>query len=327
MQLSAIAASQDGVFTRRQALHAGFTAREFATMTNRRGLWIRVRYGVYADRARWQRLGETGRAHLRDLGALLVCADDAVLSHSSAARNQELPLVDVDDGLSHLTRAGTGQAARVEAGVKHHVAALNAEHVIRRDWIRLTEPIRTVMDLSRDYGYRCGLVSADAALRCGADPDAMVALAQGLTTEPRGPVFAAVAANADRRAQTPIETLGRILLNSMGITELVLQHRFFFDDGRHADGDIYAPELDHLFECDGRLKYQDQYDDSRRLVTGREVLWKEKVREDTVRSQGTGVSRIIWADTIPQNAERARQRLWREIEQQQSARRWMRRGA
>ncbi len=319
--LAGVAGSQGDVFTRAQAIAAGITSREFATMTKPGGPWVKVRYAVYADRGRWQRLDDDGRAGLRDLGALLVCHDDAVLSHSSAARRLGLPLVDVDDGLSHLTRASLRQTARVEAGIKHHVAALSPEHVSEVLGIPVTTPIRTVLDVSREYGYRAGLVAADAALRAGANREDLINLAEALTTEPYRPVFAAVAAEADGRAETPIETLGRILVKSMGITELELQHRFTFDDGGYADGDIYSPELDYLFECDGRMKYQDGYDDFGRLVTGRELLWKEKKREDKVRGLGTGVSRIIWVDTLPHNGNRARQRLWREIEQQRSPRR------
>lgn len=318
--LDATAWKQDGIFTRAQAIAGGLTAREFATLTRRAGPWVRVRYGVYAERERWQRLDAAAQAHRRNLGALLMCADDAVLSHSSAAAPNGLPLVDVDDGLTHLTRDGLHQSCRTESGVKHHVAALDPQHQIAAAWFSYTDPIRTVLDLSREFGYRTGLVAADAALRLGADRQELLARAEALSTEPRGPVFAAVAKAANGLAETPLETLGRMVVEGMNITDLELQRRFDFDDGTYALGDMYSPEFDHLFECDGRLKYQDQYDDSGRLVLGTEVLWKEKLRTDKIRGRGTGCSRIIWADTIPHNIERTRERLWHEIEQQHPGR-------
>ena len=318
--LEATAWKQDGIFTRAQAIAGGLTSREFTTMTGATGPWVRVRYGVYAERRRWQGLDDPARAHLRALGALLMCADDAVLSHSSAAAPNGLPLVDVTDGLTHLTRDGQHQSSRTQAGVKHHVAALGPEQVLSGEWFAFTDPLRTVLDLSREFGYRTGLVAADAALRLGADNEQLLARADALSTEPHGPVFAAVAKAANGLSESPLETLGRTVLESMDITDLELQHRFDFDDGTFALGDMYSPEFDHLFECDGRLKYQDQYDDSGRLVLGTEILWKEKLRTDKVRGQGTGCSRIIWADTVPHNIERTRQRLWREIEQQHPGR-------
>jgi len=318
--LDATAWKQDGIFTRAQAIAGGLTSREFATMTGPAGPWVRVRYGVYAERRRWQGLDDPARAHLRALGALLMCADDAVLSHSSAAAPNGLPLVDVTNSLTHLTRDGEHQSSRTQAGVKHHVAALGPEQVLTGEWFPFTDPLRTVLDLSREFGYRTGLVAGDAALRLGADHQELLARAEALSTEPRGPVFAAVAKAANGLAESPLETLGRTVLESMDITDLELQHRFDFDDGTLALGDMYSPEFDHLFECDGRLKYQDQYDDSGRLVLGTEILWKEKLRTDKVRGQGTGCSRIIWADTVPHNIERTRQRLWREIEQQHPGR-------
>ena len=201
--LDATAWKQDGIFTRAQAIAGGLTSREFATMTGPAGPWVRVRYGVYAERRRWQGLDDPARAHLRALGALLMCADDAVLSHSSAAAPNGLPLVDVTDSLTHLTRDGQHQSSRTQAGVKHHVAALGPEQVLTGEWFAFTDPLRTVLDLSREFGYRTGLVAADAALRLGADSEQLLARADVLSTEPHGPAFTAVAKAANGLAESP----------------------------------------------------------------------------------------------------------------------------
>ena len=128
--LEGIIEEQHGIFARWQAIGCGVTPREFDRLSRGVGPWVKVRYGVYTTRDRWTALSKEGRRALRDRAALLVCADDAVLSHSSAARAHGLPLYDVDEDLSHLTRMGTTQSSRVQADVKHHVASLAATDVV-----------------------------------------------------------------------------------------------------------------------------------------------------------------------------------------------------
>lgn len=311
--LRAVAANQHGLFLRRQALAACYTSREFDAMTRPGGPWVRVRYGVYVERQSWDPLPVSRRLKLTDHAALLVCAEDAVLSHTSAARAHGLGVCDVDDELSHLTRTAVGRSSRVQADVKHHLAELDPGHIRYVDGARVTDPLRTAIDMSREYGYRCGLVTADSALAAGADAQELILRAESLGTEPRGPTIKAVARSADGRAQTPIETLSRILLHDMGIIDLVPQYVITFPDGRHAIGDLYCPRLNHLFECDGKVKYRDQLNERGELVTAQKVVWLEKVREDSIRGLAMGVSRISWADTFPHNFARVSARLWREV--------------
>lgn len=321
--LRAVAASQHGLFLRRQALAAGYTSREFDALRRPGGSWVRVRYGVYSDADSWRQLTLTQRLTLRDRAALLVCANDAVLSHTSGARVQDLSVYDVHDELSHLTRDTEGRSSRVQAQIKHHLAELDPSHIIEAEGSRVTDPVRTAIDMSREYGYRSGLVTADSALAAGADPQELILRAEALGTEPHGPTIKAVARFADGRAQTPIETLSRILLYDMGVTDLVPQYVILFPDGRHAVGDLYSPRLNHLFECDGKLKYRDQLNDRGELVTAQKVVWLEKIREDQVRGLAMGVSRIYWSDTFPQNFARVSARLWREVKLQSGGRIWL----
>lgn len=308
--------SQGGIFLRRQALAHGYTPAEFDAMTRPGGSWVRIRYGVYTTRDVWATLDAAARWQRRDRAALLVCNDKTVLSHSSAARLRKLPLYGVDDGLSHVTRLGPGQGSRVQARIKHHVADLRMGHVHVVNGLPLTSDVRTVLDVSREFGYRSGLVTADGALRAGASRADLLAAADTLPSVPHRPVMRAVAQDADGRAQTPIETLARILLINMGITDLDLQVRIHFSTGGWAEVDILSRGLRHVFETDGRLKYQPQLDKYGRPVSAEQVVWLEKKREDKVRGQALGVSRIFWPDTLEENFDSASARLWSEIRAQ-----------
>ncbi len=322
--LEGIITSQRGIFARWQAIGCGITPREFDRLARRNGPWIKVRYGVYTTVDIWNSTDRTGRLLLRDRAAALVCHPDAVLSHTSAARLLDLPLYGVDDELSHVTRCNDSQAGRTQAILKHHLGALDSSDIIVVDGLRVTSSERTVLDLAREYGFLTGVVAADAALRVGASRDILEAAGAQLGTAPGGPAALSVIAAADGRAETPIETLGRLVLINMGITDLELQHVVTFAEGGHAQCDIYAKELHHVFECDGRIKYKDQFDGFGNLITPDDVVWREKGREDKIRSQGLGMSRLTWPDVQPDRFPRTSARLWREIEQQ-SARhpRWL----
>lgn len=318
--LAGLTVQQGGIFLRRQAIESGFTPREFARMITPNGPWIRIRYGAYTTRELWAALGQQERAGLVDRAALLVCDEHTVLSHSSAARAWDLPLYDARDDLTHVTRIGPGQSNRTESGIKHHLGDLQPLNVVRLNGVRATDQIRTVLDVTAEFGYRSGLVVADAALRQGVTQVSLIDAADQLPYHPGSPNMRAVARNCDEGAETPIETLSRILLVSMGIEDLKTQQGFPLPSGREAYVDIFSLALNHIFECDGRVKYQDQVDDEGRIRKGDEVLWSEKRREDWLRGMGLGFSRIIWRDTMVENFPSASQRLWHEVRSQHARR-------
>lgn len=314
--LEGIIAFQHGIFARWQAIGCGITPREFDRLARKGGAWIRVRYGVYTTRELWNSLERQQRLVLRDRAALLVCDGDAVLSHSSAARLLGLPLYAVTDERSHVTRRSEHQAGRTQADLQHHLGQLRPEDVTHIDDVAVTTLERTVLDLSRDFGYLTGLVAADAALRAGASRHVFEAEGERLTTEPGRPTALAVIEAADGGAETPIETLGRVTLLKMGIDDLELQHVVPFADGGHAECDIYSKGLHHVFECDGRIKYKEQIDRYGNLIAPDDIVWLEKGREDKVRGEGLGFSRLTWPDVQPDSFGRTSSRLWREIAQQ-----------
>jgi hypothetical protein len=318
--LDGIIAEQRGIFARWQAIGCGITPREFDRISRAGGPWVKVRYGVYTTRERWLNLTSEDRLRLRDRASLLVCADDAALSHTSAARALGLPVYDVHEDLSHVVRGIQTQSGRTQAGIKHHEPTLESGDVTEVDGMRVTALERTVADLAREFGYLTGLVAGDAALRMGADRVRLHEIAVHMTDWKGGPSVSAVAEDVRSGAETPIETLGRVTLLSMGINDLELQHLVAFPSGGIAVCDIYSRGLNHVFECDGRIKYQNQLDSRGNVVTPEEVVWREKGREDKVRGQGVGFSRMTWQQVQPDSFERTSARLWREIRQQAAAR-------
>jgi hypothetical protein len=316
-RLAAITSRQGGIFKREQALSSSYSEREFRAMTRPGGPWIRIRYGVYTERERWETSSALDRARLRDRAALLVCDEGAVLSHSSAARALDLPVDEVDDDLAHVTRLGATQSCRLESGLKHHIALLPHDEITAADGLRFTTQARTVADLAREYGYLTAVVAADAALNRGLSKDELLCYANAHAADPRAPTVTAVALDAMPGAESVLETRCRLMLNSFGIVALQLQVRFDFRTGGHAVVDMYSADLRHVFEADGRVKFESPQDPRGRPITPSQKLWDEKRREDQLRGLGLGVSRLTHPDTLPANAERVRRRVWSEVRAQQ----------
>jgi hypothetical protein len=316
-QLAAIAARQGGIFKREQALRNGYSEKEFRVMRDRGGPWVRIRYAMYTERHIWDACSPLEQAILRDRAALLVCDPGTVLSHVSAARVLGLPC-DEDDHLVHVTRLDLGQTSRKESGVKHHIANLPPDEIAARDWLRWTTEVRTVVDLTREFGYIHGLIAADAALNRGIPKSALLDYAKRHEGETHAPAVSAVAHDAEPKTQSPLETRTRVTLIAIGITDLVAQVRFDLPHGGHADVDFFSPSLNHVFESDGKVKYILPRDLAGNAISPADKLWSEKQREDQLRGLGLGVSRIVSRDTLPSNLGRTRTRVWAEINAQRA---------
>jgi hypothetical protein len=99
---------------------------------------------------------------------------------------------------------------------------------------------------------------------------------------------------ADGRAESPLETRGRLALMDGGLPRPELQVELHGPRGRLARLDGWFQEAAVALEFDGKVKYTDPRD-------GRdpaEVLWLEKRREDAVRELGVRFVRIADSDTV-----------------------------
>jgi len=321
--LQSVIDRQGGIFARHQAISSGCTPKEFAWLTRRHdGPWIRVRYGIYANRREWEAHSAAQQAALLDRAALLVCDEGSVLSHSSAGRAHKFPLYNVTDGLAHLTRLRIHdrRLTRTVAGIKHHCGELDADEITSVDGLPVTTVERTILDVASEFGYRTGLVMADAALARLVTRERLTQAVQRFLHDSHARIRAAVVADADGRAETPLESLARILVKNMGITDIEPQYKVRLLDGANVYVDLYSPRFHHCFECDGKLKYRSQVNLSGVAISADDVVWDEKQREDEIRGAGYGVSRIVWRDTMPDAFGRASARLWHEIRSQDAAR-------
>jgi len=263
---------------------------------------------VYADRQVWDALDPyAGHPLARAWAAHLTIGVEHVMSHDSAAHAWGLPVVVARSHLVHITRPGVW-GSRTEHGVKHHLAMQTPE-LGTAAGLRVTGLARTAMDLAREHGHVCGAAAADRAMRWGGTAADFDEVLRDMKSWPRVTQARRAAILADPGADTPGETLVRLMLLELGIGVPVTQ--FPVPVGRGvAWCDLRVGR--HIFEFDGRRKYRDRVDGGDAEQPPDEILWAEKVRERDVASHGLGVSRVFWDDCLGRARQATMERLRRE---------------
>lgn len=288
-------AAQAEVASRRQILATGVLAHELAAL-HRRDTWPRMRRGIYTR-------SEPDGWLTRLVAAHLALGQRAVVSHESAARLHGLPLF-VEDRVSRLTLApGGGTGHRRYAGVVVHKAGLPATHVVQVEGLPVTSPERTVVDIARTRSRRSALIPLDAALHIGAlTPRQLAQVVADCAGWPGIHGARVLVAFADRRSESPLESLSRLLFADQSLpmpTPQVVVRA----GGWTARADFLWEAEGVIGEADGLGKYADLAD-----------LRAEKLREDRLRDLGFEVVRFTWDDVVrraPATATRIRVALAR----------------
>lgn len=178
--------------------------------------------------------------------------------------------------------------------------------------MRVTGLARTAVDLAREHGYLCGTVACDAALERGLDIADLEAELIPMWCWPRVTRARAAVALARLGAETPGETLTRLLLVELDIGDPETQFPVRLGKG------VAWTDLRvgcHTFEFDGRVKYLRAEQGGVAEKPVEEVVWDERARERLVCAEGLGMSRVVWDDLFGSARERTKARLRSEYEQ------------
>lgn len=268
----------------------GWTPRRIA-QAHASGELDRLRRGVYSvpfigDAESRHRIEAAAAASQRLVGT--------VVSHTSAAVFHGLPVrrAALDD--VHLTRAA-GSHGRREAGVHLHHSPLTAAEITVIDGVPVTTLERTIADIGRAEGFAWAVVLADAAL--ARDPDRTI-LAEHVDAGRRRPgnrTLASVLEFADRRAESPAESLSRVSMLRAGIPRPELQFDIANAAGEWmARSDFGWPELGVVGEIDGRVKY----DSPDRGRSPSDMIARQVQREELIKRCGWWVTRWDWETAV-----------------------------
>lgn len=300
-------AEQNGLVLRRQALAAGLEPRQIDRLV-RSGAWIVVRRGVYATSALWDTLDEfVERPRLRAIAASRNMLAPHALSHDSAALLHRMPILLPKPELVHSTRWGH-LGGRVRHGVKHHQAPFLPEQLVQVDGIWALDRARAAVDVAREHGERHGLVACDSAMRLGVSREDLRAAVGAMSCWPHVVRTRWCVENADAAADSVLESLGRLLVIRLGIGEV--EPQFGLTDGRRIVWcDLRVGR--HIIELDGRVKYRPAADGGL-AADPDQVRWEEKKRHDFISGFKLGISRLTYADVMPQNWQATEARVLRE---------------
>lgn len=281
-KLAAIAASQGGVFTRRDALAAGLTPRQIRVQCA--GTWLVLRRGVYAERAFAATLSPEAR-HVLDAAAVALASRlGLVLSHRTGALAHELPLLGKLPEVPQLTREprSSDDTSRTPG---LHVATLPDTERTTVGGVPVTTLARTAVDIARSGPLRHGLVVADAVLRRLVPREELIAAALAHRSWPGGPRALKVAGFADGRAETPLESITRLVYRQQGLPDPETQVEVWRDGRFVALVDFLFRDQRTVGEADGMGKYDRPG-----------ALRAEKIREEGLRRCGLEVVRNIWGE-------------------------------
>ncbi|MGA9872443.1 MAG: hypothetical protein WBQ44_15055 [Rhodococcus sp. (in: high G+C Gram-positive bacteria)] len=280
------------ILSRTDALSRGVTDSELQRYC-RTSFWRRLRPGRFVSRVEFDALSPLERHRVVAEAVLSAStADDAVLSHTSAAVFHGIDILGADLSRVHITRNRSGGGRRTAHRVVH--AAPYAESdVTVIDGFAVTSLARTIADVARLLSFEDAVCIADLAARTtGVTSEEVAAVLDSRPTHPENRKARRVANFMDGRSESVGESRCRLVLHELGYAPR-LQVQLGDADGPFARIDFHLFEINTALEFDGRIKY------SRLVPTGQtpsDVAWNEKLREDRIRAGGLQVVRITWAD-------------------------------
>jgi hypothetical protein len=289
--LRLIADRQLGVFTSGDARRAGYRDDQMRSALAS-GVWTRLRRGVYVETATAARLGAgpRGRHLLASVAVLVSLGGGPVLSHASAARLHRFVLPREDAEVVRLTDSAQWRAGRGYRVARAVLPDDDAQPFLR---FRATTPARTLVDCAREWTLVDSVVAMDAALHVKVVGRPLLRAAVHAARHWVGVGTAARALSlADGRAESPLETRGRLALLAAGLPAPELQVEIHGPRGFVGRVDAWYDDAALALEFDGQVKYTDPRDGR----SPAQVLWDEKRREDAVRDLGIRVVRIVNAD-------------------------------
>jgi predicted transcriptional regulator of viral defense system len=290
-RLLTLFAANGGVATVEQMVEVGLPEVRLRRLA-RRGVLRSVRRGVYGWRdAVDKALLDPGRALALQVAAVNVLASaPLVASHHSAAVMHGLSMLDtVPAGSVSVTRAGRAEGnSSKQSGVHIFTADMPEEHVMTMYGVRCTTVARTVIDLARHERFLAGVVVADDALhQMKTNRGEFQTVLDQCAGWPQVTRARRVAEFSDHRAESVLESIGRVVMHEHRLEPPELQVELGGADGFIGRVDYYWPQHRTIAEADGKMKYDTRDEAVRQLR-----------RDARLREAGFEVVHFTWADIL-----------------------------
>lgn len=279
-ELLAVAQGQQGMLTTLQARAAGLSAPMLVALV-KAGVLRHPGRGLYAVEALAE--AEPEEWHRQLCAGAFLLYPDAVLAGTTAVLAHGIPVwgapLDVPTITRPIQRAG---------GVGAFWVRPARGAVVDSDWGIASAPAEALVQHAIDRGIIPGVVSADAALRAGTVTDTELADAVArVRTWPHASHAASMLSFVDGRRESVGESRCGVAMAMAGI-DVTPQAQIVDDDGDVVGRvDFLVTGTNVIVEFDGKVKY---------ASGDKEVLWKEKRREDRLRRLGYVMVRLTWGD-------------------------------
>lgn len=274
----------------RDADHCG-VPRTLVLRVADRGELMRIGKAAFVGTQTWEMASEWVRFRYRSVAFSLCIAEDAHLTGPAAAVLLGLPTMGGPPGRPTAIRPGNAHTGhdRSSWGTVRR-GFLPPHHRTVRDRARTVSPALAAVDVARYGTAPDALVVMDAVRHAGVSADVLGSLLSHMFRY-RGIALAQWALTvSDPRAESPLESLGRLSFLSAGLPAPV-SNAWIDCNGRWFRVDHLLPATGVVLEADGAVKYRDRPDaDS--------IVREEKAREHQLRQAGFGIARYNWADAV-----------------------------
>lgn len=261
-----------------------------------RGDLIRLVAGRYIRADQWARFAGDEQHTMLACAAASALRRGAAVSHASAAASWRLPRLGSWPARVHVTDPTLARTTTNRFTVKH-ASPLTASDTIQHNGLLVTTPSRTVADIALTSPLRQTVIALDHGLRVGLFGKEDLSGAFSSRPSARGSVRAQTAlAFADARADSPGESLSRVIMYESRFACPVLQKEFRSPHGETAFVDFWWPQSGIVGEFDGLTKYRDA--SLRQGRSAEDIVILEKYREDWIRAlpEVRGFVRWGWRD-------------------------------
>jgi predicted transcriptional regulator of viral defense system len=282
-----VAAGQDGVIMLPQALSAGLVKHEIDTLC-RSGRWRRLARGAYLIRVGDAAEGVSRRARIRAAvqsfgpGAAAVLHTAAEVHQIAGLRDSNAVHICVPGDLARPNR-------RTDPAVVVHQRTIPREALTVVAGIPVTTPQQTVADVILRVGRYEAVSALDSALnRQLVSPEEFVAIPALIRRRPGAVAARCYLAEADARAQSPLETRVRLRCADGRVAPDALQHEVRDCDGYLLGiGDLAWLWAHVIGEADGAGPHASPA-----------ALFEDRRRQNRFLNAGWVVLRFTWADTL-----------------------------
>ncbi|WP_344164021.1 type IV toxin-antitoxin system AbiEi family antitoxin domain-containing protein [Nocardiopsis rhodophaea] len=244
----ALAASQHGVVSRRQAAECGLTSRQITTLISK-GQWRRLRTGIYLVR------GDPAPAlAARVMAVQLAYGPRAVAVGPTAARLWRMQGLLSGPGYEHVHVTVPGRSSATPIGLRLHGWDVAPGETTLYKGIRLSTPGRTLRDTVLLTDRYAAVSVIDSALQQGlVTPEDLAELEAANAGRLGASRTRSWWSQADGRSQSTFETRIRLICTDAGIPPETLQHPVYDSHGDLAGhADLAWPSHGVIVEADGR---------------------------------------------------------------------------